>query len=166
MGYLPGGAGGIKVFADQPATTLGQDTRSGNLWDTPVLKDVTINSVTSLANFAAVIVATDNPDIGRLWIEQAQPVLGAKPMLMVVSAQAEPMIQPYFQSGQISGLVTGMEGGLLYESALGKSGQARTYWDAYSAALLVAELIIIIGGFWSLRAGLRARRAGQEQDEV
>ena len=166
LGYLPGGAGGIKVFADQPATTLGQDTRSGNLWDTPVLKDVTINSVTSLANFAAVIVATDNPDIGRLWIEQAQPVLGAKPMLMVVSAQAEPMIQPYFQSGQISGLVTGMEGGLLYESALGKSGQARTYWDAYSAALLVAELIIIIGGFWSLRAGLRARRAGQEQDEV
>ena len=55
----------------------------------PVLKDVAVNSEIKLSNFAALIVATDNPDTGRLWIEQAQPALGSKPMLMVVSSQAE-----------------------------------------------------------------------------
>ena len=165
LGYIPGGAGGIKIFADQPAATVGQDILSGNLWETAALKDVTVNSVTSLSNFAAVIVATDNPEIGRLWIEQAQPTLGSKPMLMVVSAQAEPMIQPYLQSKQITGLVAGLEGGLIYESASGKPGQARAYWDAYSAALLIAELIIIIGGAWGLGTGLRIRRTEMEQDE-
>ena len=170
LGYLPGGAGGIKIFADQPAVTVGQDMLSGNLWDTPVLKDVTVNSITSLSNFAAVIVATDNPEIGRLWIEQTQPALGSKPMLMVVSAQAEPMIQPYLQSRQIMGLVAGLEGGLMYESARGKPGQARTYWDAYSAAILIAVFIILIGGVWSLRGsasfGRAHRRDEMEQDEA
>ena len=166
LGYLPGGAAGIKVFADQPAATLGQESLSGNLWNTPVLQDVSVNSEIKLSNFAAIVIATDNPDIGRLWIEQAQPVLGTKPMLMVVSAQAEPMIQPYLLSRQISGLVAGMEGGLQYEDARGKPGQARIYWDSYSAALMVAELIILIGGAWSLRKGFQARRVEVEQDEV
>jgi hypothetical protein len=166
LGYLAGGAAGIQAFSDQPSASLGQDTLSGNLWNTPVLKDVTVNSETRLSNFAAVIVATDNADTGRLWIEQAQPWLKSKPMLMVVSAQAEPMILPYFFSNQLSGLVAGLEGGMLYESTQAKPGQARIYWDAFGVAMLISESIILFGGVWSLVSGLRARRAVLDQDEA
>jgi hypothetical protein len=166
LGYLPGGAAGIKAFADEPGSTLGSDALDGNMWNSPVLKNVVINSEIRLSNFTVLIVATDNPDTGRLWIEQAQPVLMSKPMLMIVSAQAEPMIYPYLLSGQVNGLVSGLEGGMLYESVRGVSGQARENWDAFGAGILLTELFILVGGVWSLISGLLARRALNEQDEA
>ncbi|HEY3311625.1 MAG TPA: hypothetical protein VGK00_08305, partial [Anaerolineales bacterium] len=166
LGYLPGGAGSIRAFAEQPRSILGRDPLHGNLWDSPALQGVTINSQTELNNFAAMIVMTDNPDTGRLWIEQTQPSLRTTPILMVVSAQAEQMLQPYFDSNQIEGLVSGLEGGLLYENAQGKPGQSRMYWDGFGVAVLAAELVILIGGLWSVISVLRARRVAVEQDEA
>ena len=168
FGYLPGGAGGIKAFAEQPASTVGQDIQLGNMWTEPALAGATVNSVASLANFGAVIVLTDNPDTGRLWIEQAYPSLKTRPLLMVVSAQAEPMIRPYILSGQVSGMVAGLEGATLYESQMGNAGQngPRTYWDSFGVAMLAAELLILIGGVWGLITGLRVRRTAIEQDEA
>ena len=166
LGYIPGGAAGIKAFADQPGSTLGHDALSGNLWDLPVFQGVSINSQIRLSNFAALIVATDNPDTGRLWIEQARPTLSPSPMLLLVSTQAEPMLRPYWLSKQINGIVAGVEGGMLYENALGFSGQAHTYWNTYGAGMLVAELFILVGGIWGLISGLLTRRASIEQDEA
>ena len=168
LGYLPGGAGGIQVFAEMPGTTVGRDLFLGNLWEkAAALKAVTVDNVTKLSNFSAVIVLTDNPDTGRLWIEQAQPSLGSQPMLMVVSAQAEPMIRPYVVSGQLKGLVAGLEGGTLYESQLGSPGQARSDWDAFGVAVFAAELMIMVGGVWGLVVASRARRAKKmEQNEA
>jgi len=169
FGYLPGGAGGIKAFAEQPAVTVGHDTLLGDMWKMPAMVGATVNEVTSLTNFSALIVVTDNPDTGRLWIEQAGPLLGTqRPMLMVVSAQAEPMIRPYLLSKQLTGLVTGLEGGALYEASLGKEtlNGPHTYWDAFGMGMLAIELLIIIGGVWGLITGLRARRTAIEQDEA
>jgi hypothetical protein len=157
LGYLPGGAGGIQVFAELPLTTVGRD-----LWAEDALK-----AVTKFSNFATVIVMTDNPDTGRLWIEQAEPSLRPQPMLMVISAQAEPLIRPYLASGQIKGMVSGLEDGVLYESLISAPGQARSYWDPFGVAVLASELLIIVGGVWGLIAGIRARRAKKmEQDEA
>jgi hypothetical protein len=168
LGYLPGGAGGIKAFAERPATTVGQDTILGDMWRTPALAGATINTIISLSNFGAVIVLTDNPDIGRLWIEQAEPSLRPQPMLMVVSAQAEPMIRPYMLSYQVRGLVAGLEGAAIYEKKLGTTGQhgPRASWDAFGVVMLTAELLILFGGAWGLITGLRARRTAIEQDEA
>jgi hypothetical protein len=138
------------------------------MWASPALAGATVNATTSLANFGAVIVMTDNPDTGRLWVEQAYPLLNASPLLMLVSAQAEPMMRPYLLSGQVRGVVAGLEGGALYESlvgAVGKNGP-RDYWDAFGMAMLAAELLILIGGAWGLITGLRARRTAPEQDEA
>jgi hypothetical protein len=162
LGYLPGGAGGIQVFAEMPLATIGKDWFLGNLWGTEAL-----NAVKEFSNFAAVIVMTDNPDTGRLWIEQAEPSLKSQPMLMVTSAQAEPMLRPYLASGQIKGMVSGLEDGVLYENLIESPGQARSYWDPFGVAVLAAELLIIVGGVWSLVAGYMARRANKmEQDEA
>jgi hypothetical protein len=167
LGYLPGGAGGIQVFAELPGTTVGQDWFRGKLWENDALKGVTVEKVTKLSNFSAVVVLTDNPDTGRLWIEQAEPSLRPKPMLMVVSAQAEPMIRPYLVSGQLKGLVSGLEGGTFYESQLASPGQTRSYWDPFGVAVFAAELLILAGGIWGLVEGNRARRSKKmEQDEA
>lgn len=163
LGYLPGDAAGIQVFAKNPKM-LGNDWQDGKLWeDVEDLKQIG----DSLANFDAAIVLTDNPDTGRMWIEQAGLALATKPMLMVVSAQAAPMIFPYAESGQVKGLVSGLVGGARYEQLIQqpKGRVSYYYWDSYGAGMIAAELVIVFGGLWALIQRLRTRRAEQNRDE-
>jgi hypothetical protein len=161
LGYLPGDAAGIQVFAENPRM-LGTDYQDGDLW-TP---DSGLESIQTLSDFDAAIVLTDNPDTGRMWIEQTTGKLQRKSMLMVVSAQAAPMIRPYYNSGQVQGMVSGLAGGALYEATNQRAGgNASVYWDAYGAGMIAAELLIAIGGVWALVQRLRMRRLEQEQEE-
>jgi hypothetical protein len=136
------------------------------LWQTDVLNDVS-----SFSGFAAVFVLTDDPDTGRLWIEQTRSALEGKPvppMLMVVSMQAGPMLRPYAESHQIIGLVTGIEGGIMYEQKTGLAdGDVRKYyWDGFGAGAIVAELLLLLGGAWAFFINLRARRETIGEDEA
>ena len=166
LGYLPGGAAGVKAFAEQPQRMTGIDSLSGDLWQRDMLRE----KINDISGFAAVIVITDDPDNGRLWIEQTGARLENTPMLMVTSAQAGPMIQPYAASGQLSGLVVGLEGGALYEERDAQPGQLypghikALYWDGFGAALVVALLAIFFGALWSLVERFRARKEVTEQD--
>jgi hypothetical protein len=84
---------------------------------------------------------------------------------MVVSAQAEPLIRPYYDSGKIQGMVAGLAGGAAYENKRGVSGLASESWDALSAALLVTTIILLIGGLVnaSLASMARKKQKGEEQ---
>ncbi len=168
LGYLPGGAAGVKAFAEQPQRMTGVDSLNGDLWQTDMLRD----KVADISGFAAVIVITDDPDNGRLWIEQTGARLGNTPMLMITSAQAGPMLQPYAVSGQLSGLVVGLEGGAFYEKRDAQPGDSypghikALYWDGFGAVLIVALLAIFIGALWSLVERFRAGKEVTGQDEA
>jgi hypothetical protein len=146
LGYLAGGPAGILYFADSPtqAVTVGMDGQPA--WGAGPLQ-----GIRKLSDFAAVIILTNNADTGRDWIEQAGPHLGSTPMLMLISAQAEPMIRPYFDSGQLKGLVSGLSDAKIYEQSnqsLGPThqfGLDNQYWDSFSVGMLVAELLIFVG---------------------
>jgi hypothetical protein len=69
------------------------------------------------------------------------------------------MIQPYYQSGQVDGMVTGLEGSAPIEQVnSGRPGTVRRYWDAYGFGLLMAGALITLGSLWSLFSGWQARR--------
>ena len=149
LGYLPGGAAAMLTFASNPRAAGPAD-----LWQSSLLADVH-----SLRDYAALIVLTDSPDVGRLWIEQARPYLGDRPLILVASAQAEPLLQPYYDSGQIQGLVIGLAGGKAYEQALPAPGAAlgARYWGAFGAVLLTAALLMIVGSVWGASLAWRER---------
>ncbi len=161
LGYLPGGPAGIAAFAAAPSAVVRYTITSAPAWETSALA-----GVSSFSDFAAVLVVTDSVDAGRAWIEQSGPALGQAPLLMAISAQAEPIIRPYYDAGQVSGLVTGLVGGAAYEQVIGKTGLGRQYWDALSASFLAAEVFIVAGSVWGLFAALRTRRKKQENDEA
>jgi hypothetical protein len=70
------------------------------------------------------------------------------------------MIQPYFESQQVNGLVSGLYGSAVLESNhSGGPGTARTYWDAFSIGMLLAMVFILGGGLLNLALGLRDRAA-------
>lgn len=168
LGYLPAAQLGIRAFADNPSAIAPYafiqnqmfDYTPVTAWDKPALQ-----GVTSLPQFAAILLATDDADSARIWIEQTQSARGnpSIPLIVASSAQAAPMLQPYFASGQINGMVSGLYGGALFERRnLDKPGTAIAAWDAYSTGILLAIILILGGGVLNLIFGLRDRAAARE----
>jgi hypothetical protein len=149
LGYLPGGTTGILSFAANPRLTM-----SG-------LDQVVAQGVNRFSDFVFVILLTDQAETVRAWVEQTTAYRQGNSLLVVSSAQAAPMIQPYLLSGQVNGMVSGLYGGAAFESSSGLGSPVRSYWDAYNFATLFAALLIIFGGLWNLIAGARTRRESQ-----
>jgi hypothetical protein len=164
LGYLAGGPSGIQYFAASPSKAAQFTLDGQQAWTLPPLQGVRV-----LSDFAAIVVITDNADSGRVWIEQTGSTIGNTPILMVLSAQAEPMILPYYASGQVKGLVTGLAGGDAYGQIFARPdstrGLAEKYWNSFGVGTLVAEILIVIGAIWSAVAGWRSRR-GKSGEKV
>lgn len=153
LGYLAGGQLGIRAFAQNPTVTTQLDVNGEAAWASAPLQ-----GVTSLNQFTAMILITDNADAARVWVEQTQALRGNVPFIIISSSQASPMIQPYYDSGQVNGIVSGLYGGAIFEQVnAGRPGTARNYWDAYSIGMLLAMMLTLGGGLWNLVAGLRER---------
>ena len=150
LGYIAGGPAGISLFASDPSKAMPVMVSGKSAWSLPPLQ-----GVSKLGDFAAVIILTGDADTGRNWVEQAGPYLDKAPMVMVISAQAMPMVRPYFDSGQLKGLVSGLEDAKIYEQDYNRPGLANHYWDSFSLAGLIAELVIAVGAAWSALAAWR-----------
>lgn len=153
LGYLPGGTISLLEFAQlprqaAPASIVGDYT----VWDQPVLA-----LVKSLGDFSQVIVVTDSAEVGRNWVEQVKPLMGDIPLLMVASAQAEPLLMPYVDSGQIDGLTGGLLGGVLYSQWRQIEPAAGAYWPAFQVGIGLAFLLVLVGGLVSAGVALIKR---------
>ena len=156
MGFLPGGSAGVLGFINAPANVMPQIS--------------SLADISTFANFEAVILMTDNADSGRLWIEQLEAVkqtrleIAFKPLIVVSSAQAGPMLEPYVSSKQVDVLVSGLADAAKFELInQSRPGIARRYWDSFGIGLMLAVLAIILGSVWNVFAGIRERRAEAEQ---
>lgn len=158
LGYLPGGTTSLLEFAHNPrsAAPSALDTPLNGIpaWEHPAAV-----SLQSLQDFALILVLTDSPETGRAWIEQVQPTLQSVPLSMVTSAQAGPLLQPYFDSGQIQGLSVGLQGGAFYEQKSGRVNLANRFWGAYQSAALVGLILLAIGGTVSALLGSTSRKS-------
>lgn len=141
LGYLAGGSTGMQSFGLAPVQAA-PATLQGQLapWNSG-----TLAGVTRLSDFNAVVVLTDDPDKGRNWVEQVQPALGGKPLLMVSSAQAAPLLLPYYNSGQVQGILSGITGAAGYESLTQSSGTASLLRSSYQYGMLLTALLILAG---------------------
>ena len=155
LGYIPGGRNGLATLVNDPQQLLPYDLSSGrDPWTASPLQ-----SINSLADFGLLVVMTDSAETARAWIEQVQPALEGTPLIMVNSAQIDPVVRPYYNAipQQVQAMVTGLPGGVAYENLLGRTGVARSYWASFNMGLLAAFFAIIIGGVIMLIPVLRAR---------
>ncbi|MCC6148114.1 MAG: hypothetical protein IT308_11165 [Anaerolineaceae bacterium] len=152
LGYLPGGLSSLQELVLKPQ----QAARSGFALpgeaDSP-WESMALQGIQHLNDFAAVIVFTDSVDTGRAWIEQTGTQLDNTPLLMVTSAQAGPMLQPYASTGQVDGLLSGLMAGMAYERLAKMPGNAAAYWNAYRYGMYVMVAFLLSGAI--LRAIVR-----------
>jgi hypothetical protein len=161
LGYLPGGLAGIRGFSQNPRTTMPMSIDLNPAWQSVPLQDVQ-----SLSNFALILLITDSAEAGRNWVEQAGTLRGNAPFMVASSAQAGPMIMPYVQSGQVNGLINGLNSGAVIEQRYAsRQNTARRYWDTYSLGLFLAVAFILFGGLWNLALGYRERALAAKAGE-
>jgi len=161
LGYLPGESAGLLSFVIAPKKIIPLAFDGSNAWGSPPLLNVD-----SINDFAMVLVITDDPDKAKTWIEQVGTILEDTPLNMVVSAQAEPLIQPYFRSSPqlLKGYVSGIIDSMNYEQLLGRSNLATTAWLPFNLGIIITVGTIFIGGLangvLSLFSRHRSRVAG------
>jgi len=145
LGYLAGGTVGLQALAENPQATMPLSTALKPAWENTPLE-----SIEKISDFGALIVITENADTARYWIEQVKPSLGETPLLVVISAQSAPMLQPYFDSGQVNGYIAGQSDGAAYEKLSGSEGSASTHFSTLQVSLLVVAILVLVGGLISL----------------
>jgi hypothetical protein len=166
LGYLSGGPTAVQLFSIAPKEAvlkgfmLPSDLEIQSGWEAPILRDVE-----RLSDFGMVAVITAGTDNARIWAEQAHPWLEDTPMVMVLSAGAEPMIRPYFESlnPQIDGILTGLPAAVAYEQINNRPGQALNRWNAFGSGVLAVEIILAAGLVYGLIGWVIERRQESEQ---
>ncbi|NWG35254.1 MAG: hypothetical protein HXY42_12490 [Chloroflexi bacterium] len=143
LGFLPGGSSGVLAFIENPENDF--------------------------TRFEGVILITDHAESGRVWVEQLQaagPEIAAKPLLLVASAQAGPLLQPYVSAGQADVMIHGLYDAAKYEFVNNsRPGTARAYWDAFGSGILLAVFAILSGGVWGVLMRMREQRRAELEQE-
>jgi len=166
LGYLPGGPMGVAQIASPISAALlfspvsnGQvsnglrssfttDFRNTyptkdypTVWDTPILQPVH-----TLSDFGLIVLISASPESARAWLEQVRAVNNPPGVVAAVSAGADPLVRPYYESGQLKGMVTGILGAAQYEAQAGVAGPASgIFWDTLGFGLM-AVILLLIGG--------------------
>jgi hypothetical protein len=127
-------------------------------------ESVVLRQVNTLADFSMVVVITAGTESARTWAEQASPWTGTTPLVMVLSAGAEPLVRPYYEAldPQVNGILTGLPAAVVYEERVNRQpGPARSRWDAFGTGMLAAEIILGIGAIYGAFAWLIRPPAGK-----
>lgn len=140
LGYLAGEEAALAIAGEDMVAAFGVDYAERRpLSGQPILRDIR-----GAKDFALVVVFAGEERSARRWLEQIQGRYKVK-MAAGVSAAAAPQLEPYLQSGQLKGLLTGLPGAAEYELLLNRPGSAVQMLDAQSLAHLVIVVAILLG---------------------
>ena len=151
LGYIPGQAAAPNELASDLRALVPQDYWQGkSLDELPVTQDVKgIQDVSLIIEFAA------QQRTLQWWIEQVGSQYPVE-IMAALSAAVEPMAQPYHDSGQLVGLISGLPSAAQYEMKTTKwPSLAIASVDAQSVAHLAIVALIVLGSLASLVSARR-----------
>ncbi len=167
MGYLSGGPTAVQLFAVNPRASIleGFDVPEGmpkDVWNAPLLQPIQ-----TLSDFGTVAVITSGTETARIWAEQVGSQLGQTPLVMVLSAGAEPLVRPYFDvqeqvpgDRRVDGILSGLPAAASYELRNNQPGLALVRWNPFGSGMLVAELVLLTGAGYGIANWWLGRKEG------
>ncbi|HKZ54909.1 MAG TPA: hypothetical protein VJ123_05465, partial [Anaerolineales bacterium] len=153
LGYLAGGMTAVRLFSDSPRAAF-----PGQFEDPENAK--LLGPIERLSDASALVVISSSGERARVWAEQAPPLLGNAPLMMILSAGAEPLVRPYYEAPnpQVDALLTGLPAAMAYEQAMGQPMEASSRWSAFGMGLLTAQGALLVGAVVGLVRWLLALR--------
>jgi hypothetical protein len=157
LGYLAGGTASLQEFAQNPqmAARYGLKAAMDGVptWSLPALANIR-----SISDFAMIIVITDSSETGRAWVEQVEPHIGDIPLIMASTSLAAPMLEPYYESTQINGLVMGLTDGSRYHIRFTSNPSNVNVELALQASAGLVAIILFTGVVFYSIQNLRSNR--------
>jgi hypothetical protein len=149
LGYLSGQAAAVRgLVTGADSFTTVADFKDGLTFQDQT-RAAGWNDVEDFDQVDLVVTLADNPVTARWWIEQlemAPPPEGEeRPLLAATSATVDPFLRPYRETGQLDGLISGINGAAAMEAARLNFGPARQMLDSQSIAHLVIVILIALG---------------------
>ncbi len=77
---------------------------------------------------------------------------------MVASAQAAPILRLYTASGQVDGLLSGLQDGMSYERLAKAPGNAEAYWNSFRYGMLAMVILLLVGLLIGAAGSIFSRR--------
>lgn len=150
LGYIPGLESAISAFAADMQRAAPVDFFGSRTETLPLMQSVkSMNDVMLVADFATGI---PGPAEFIRQVGQNYPVT----MLCGVVTVMGPQSEPFYQSGQLKGLLSGLRSAAEYEVRSGTPGKAAAGMDAQSLGHIVIILAMAIGNlayFLNVRKG-------------
>lgn len=140
LGYKAGGVVAIDNIVEDIKKTYPLDLYGKSTSEIPVLQPVNTN-----LEGVSLIITLSAGDPGVIgWVQIGRDRYGKK-VIAGCTAVSAPAYRPYFNSGQLSGLLGGMAGAAEYEQLVNLPGTASSGMDAQSIAHLFIIIFIILG---------------------
>ena len=139
LGYLPGGETAKTALATDLHGAVSVDYYGTPLEEISILENINDGSDVDM------VLAFDDGGLGYGGIVRQYHTVFGIPIVVNVLAVMGPGVEPYIDSGQVKGLVSGMRGGAEYELIYGKPGAAVAGLDAQSLIHLMVLGFIILG---------------------
>ena len=114
LGFLPGGAAILPLLGQERGAILPSSERTPS-----ALLDSQLD---------LVVVASARAEEVQQWLEQGQTI-NQTTTIAVTSAAADPYLRPFLDSGQLSGIVSGFDGGIAYQQLYNRSGSTSSAAD-------------------------------------
>ena len=136
LGYMAGGENAVRLFA-LDCFVIPTDTRGNTVANLSIMQ-----GKHTVKDFAFVMQF--NAGGPETWVRQVVDPMGIAFALGTVTVSV-PSALPYYDSGQIKGLLGGLRAAAEYELLNGKPGQGASMMDAQSMAHLLILAFIAIG---------------------
>ncbi|MFQ6015844.1 MAG: hypothetical protein ACE5NP_10415, partial [Anaerolineae bacterium] len=140
LGLLTGREAGLRVLIRDLRLAMERDYRD----DKPLITYPMTQNIQGLDDIALIVDLAGSQDPVRLWVEQVGSQ-GKTPIVAGVTAVAEPSLEPYLQSGQLRGLISGLAGAAEYELITNRPARAVASMDAQSAVHFLIFVVVILG---------------------
>jgi hypothetical protein len=142
LGYKPGNeVVMVSVGRSIPATF------PADFYGTPIEKLEIMKGVENLDDVSMIVNISAGYPGTKEWVQQVQSRYHVS-IASGCTAVSAPEYYPYFQSGQLAGLLGGLSGAAEYEKLVGKPGTATRGMDAQSLGHLVIIAFIILGNIF------------------
>ena len=129
LGYYPSG----------PFSAFGLASQVNPTWQFRSQPDL-LKALTAQP-FDSILILADDYEGAVAWIEQFSSLAADTPIVLLVSAQAGPLLLPYWESGQVVGVVSGIS------DVVNIAGEAATFanrWRAYQVGIVLMMIMLIM----------------------
>lgn len=100
--------------------------------------------------YEGVLILSDGYEGARVWVEQLSALMPEASLNLLVTAQAGTMLLPYWESGQVTGMVSGISEAVGVDAVLSEEPTVAGYWRAYQTGVLMLIASLVVGTIFAI----------------